>query len=95
MDRPVKCSDIPDGRVVELARRWREWNRDHHGEMVRWLHGGKPPPNRPPGVVQALMDEFDIPYKLALTKVLRLCDRKNGRPPLLEYGTSPNYAWPR
>lgn len=40
------------------------------------------------------MDEFGIPRKLAYVKVESLCRRKNGRPPLLEYGTSPNYAWP-
>jgi hypothetical protein len=50
--------------------------------------------DRPPGVVQALMDEYGIPYKLAYAKVESLCERKNGKPALLEYGTSPNYAWP-
>lgn len=65
----MKCSDIPDDHVIELARAWRE--------------------RRGPGVVQALMDE-GIPHKLALTKVERLVDRG-----LLDYGTSPHYAWPR
>jgi hypothetical protein len=50
--------------------------------------------HRGPGVVEALMDEFGIPYKLAYVKVESLCSRKNGKPALLEYGVSPNYAWP-
>lgn len=41
-----------------------------------------------PGVVAALVAE-GIPEKLAYTKVMRLVDRG-----YLEYGVSPNYAWP-
>ena len=44
---------------------------------------------RQPGVVAALVAE-GVPAKLARTKVMRLCDRG-----LLDYGVSPNYAWPR
>lgn len=56
----------------------------------RWREG----PFGTPGVVQALMDEFGIPHKLALVKVERLCSHKGGKPPLLDFGTSPHYAWP-
>lgn len=41
-----------------------------------------------PGVIAALMAE-GVPYRLALAKVLHMVDRK-----LLEYGVSPDYAWP-
>ena len=41
-----------------------------------------------PGVVAALVNE-GVPAKLALRKVEQLCDRG-----YLDYGTSPNYAWP-
>lgn len=44
---------------------------------------------RRPGVVRALIDE-GVPPKLALAKVEHLTERG-----LLEYGVSPNYAWPR
>ncbi|HWB34564.1 MAG TPA: hypothetical protein VHA75_00920, partial [Rugosimonospora sp.] len=48
----------------------------------RWQDGDRT------GVVAALVAE-GIPPKLALAKVEHLCDRG-----LLEYGVSPNYAWP-
>lgn len=41
-----------------------------------------------PGVVDALVAE-GIPRKLATAKVLHMVHRR-----LLDYGTSPNYAWP-
>jgi hypothetical protein len=72
----VKRSDIDDDHVVELARRWRaEAPWDDLGEPV-------------PGVVDALIDE-GIPEKLALSKVLQLCNKG-----LLDYGTTPYFAWP-
>lgn len=89
----MQCKDIPDEHVVDLARRWQECGRARHAEMVRWLHGGEQPANLAPGVVEALVAE-GIPRKLAYAKVLSLCERKNGKPALLEYGTSPYYAWP-
>lgn len=49
-----------------------------------WRYGGI----GAPGVVAALVAE-GIPEKLAYTKVMRLVDRG-----FLEYGVSPNYAWP-
>lgn len=88
----MQCKDIPDERVVELARRWQDYGRSHPIAWPSWQHLRDQ--DRPPGVVEALMIEFDIPYKLAYVKVESLCERKNGRPALLEYGTSPNYAWP-
>jgi hypothetical protein len=42
-----------------------------------------------PGVIPALVAE-GVPYKLALAKVEHLCTRG-----LLDYGVSPNYAWPK
>lgn len=42
-----------------------------------------------PGVVAALVAE-GVPEKLALAKVEHMVDRN-----LLEYGVSPNYAWPK
>lgn len=45
-------------------------------------------PYEQPGVVQALVDE-GVPEKLAVAKVLHMCKRG-----LMEYGTSPYYAWP-
>jgi hypothetical protein len=88
----MQCKDIPDERVVELARRWQDYARSHPIAWPSWQHLHDQ--DRPPGVVQALMDEYGIPYKLAYVKVESLCERKNGKPALLEYGTSPNYAWP-
>lgn len=41
-----------------------------------------------PGVVAALVAE-GVPEKLAIAKVEHLVDRH-----LLQYGVSPNYAWP-
>lgn len=41
-----------------------------------------------PGVIAALQAE-GIPYRLALAKVEHLCRRGK-----LDYGVSPNYAWP-
>jgi hypothetical protein len=91
----MQCKDIPDERVVELARRWQEAGRaltaDQRGA---WIRNPRRPAHNVPGVVEALMQEFGIPRKLALVKVESLCERKNGKPALLEYGTSPNYAWP-
>lgn len=58
---------------------------DHVIELARaWRHG---PPGTP-GVVAALVAE-GIPEKLAASKVLHLSARG-----LLDYGVSPNYAWP-
>jgi hypothetical protein len=41
-----------------------------------------------PGVIEALVRE-GVPEKVALAKVMHMCDRR-----LLEYGTSPYHAWP-
>jgi hypothetical protein len=41
-----------------------------------------------PGVMEALMAE-GIPENLALAKVMHMSKRR-----LLDYGTSPYYAWP-
>jgi hypothetical protein len=58
---------------------------DHAIELAaRWLAA----PFAEPGVVEALMSE-GIPHNLARAKVLHLVDRN-----LLDYGVSPNYAWP-
>ena len=60
---------------------------DHVIELAqRWRDS---PPFTHPGVIPALVAE-GIPAKLAHAKVMRLCDRG-----LLDYGVSPNYAWPR
>ena len=42
-----------------------------------------------PGVIAALMAE-GVPHKVALAKVEHMTSRG-----LLDYGVSPNYAWPR
>lgn len=90
----MQCKDIPDERVVELARRWQEAGRAlTAAQRGAWIRG-ESTGHGVPGVVKALMDEFGIPEKLALVKVESLCRRKNGKPALLEYGTSPYYAWP-
>lgn len=58
---------------------------DHVLELARrWKDGTM----ETPGVVRALMAE-GIPEKLALAKVLHMSRRG-----LLDYGTSPYYAWP-
>jgi hypothetical protein len=67
----MKRSDIPDERVIALARAWRDQ------------------PFREPGVVAALISE-GVPRKLALAKVEHLVSRG-----LLDYGVTPNFAWPR
>jgi hypothetical protein len=46
-------------------------------------------PHGRPGVIQALMDE-GVPRNLAYAKVEHMVTRR-----LLDYGVSPNYAWPR
>jgi hypothetical protein len=90
----MQCKDIPDERVVELARRWQESARAIPPDRrMSWIRFGEPG-HSTPGVVAAVMQEFGVPYKLALVKVESLCERKNGKPALLECGTSPNYAWP-
>lgn len=59
---------------------------EHVIELARrWYRA----PFAQPGVVDALIAE-GVPRKLALSKVEHLVDRR-----LLDYGTSPNYAWPR
>lgn len=59
---------------------------DHVIELaLRWY--GEP--FKRPGVVAALVAE-GVPRKLALAKVERLVERG-----LLDYGVSPNFAWPR
>lgn len=67
----MKCSDIADEHVIELARQW------HKAKSL--MH---------PGVIDALVAE-GVPPKVALAKVERLVRRR-----LLDYGTSPRYAWP-
>ena len=42
-----------------------------------------------PGVIAALVAE-GVPYNLAMAKVLHMAARG-----LLDYGVSPDYAWPR
>jgi hypothetical protein len=71
----MQRKDIDDDHVIELARRWRDG--------APWCCLGEVP-----GVVAALVEE-GVPEKLAVSKVLQLCDKG-----LLEYGTSPYHAWP-
>ena len=91
----MKRSDIPDGHVIELARRWREHPKAEPFAALKALAAGDDATlaelldGRPPGVIAALMAE-GVPEKVALAKVLHMCRRG-----LLEYGTSPYYAWPR
>ena len=90
----MQCKDIPDERVVELARRWQDACRSASADKrMSWIRFGERG-HSVPGVVEAVMQEFGVPYKLAYVKVESLCERKNGKSALLEYGTSPNYAWP-
>jgi hypothetical protein len=67
----VKCSDIADEHVIELAKRWQD-----------------APMFTDPGVYRALIME-GVPEKVALRKIERLVARH-----LLEYGTTPHFAWP-
>ena len=56
---------------------------DHVIELAqRWRD------RRGPGVIDALIAE-GVPEKVALAKVLHMSRRR-----LLDYGTSPYYAWP-
>ena len=90
----MQCKDIPDDEVVELARQWHDAARSMSiAETLARFQRGEPLRSAP-GVVEALMRRYDIPHKLALAKVESLCERKNGKPALLEYGVSPHYAWP-
>jgi hypothetical protein len=58
---------------------------DHVIELAsRWAAS----PDAEPGVVQALVDE-GVPRKLAIRKVETLAEQDR-----LDYGVSPNYAWP-
>lgn len=89
----VQCKDIPDDHVVELARRWHEAGRAlTAAQRGAWIRG-ESTGHDVPGVVEALVTE-GIPEKLAVAKVESLCRPKNGRPALLDYGTSSYYAWP-
>lgn len=60
-------------------------NDDHVIELARayWLD-----PDNAPGVIDALIAE-GVPEKLAVSKVEQMSDRG-----ILDYGTSPYYAWP-
>ena len=59
---------------------------EHVLELARRWHVS--PDRTEPGVVAALVAE-GVPAKLALAKVEHMVSRG-----LLEYGVSPNYAWP-
>lgn len=60
---------------------------DEH--VVQLAQAWRQAPDSNPGVVAALVAE-GVPSKLALAKVEHLSERG-----LLDYGVSPNYAWPR
>lgn len=77
----VKCSDIDDEHVIDLARAWSEAAR-------RCWEIHPVPLMHTPGVVEALVLE-GVPYKLARAKVMRLIGKRK-----LEYGSTPDCAWP-